>query len=1101
MQPPIRLNRCWDSSRSRCRNRGRIRLHGRRIPRLLLICLVLLTRATPAAVPTTAPIKDWENPELTQHGTLPPHATLVIFPDARAALAHDVAANPDRAKSPFYRSLNGLWKYRYAANLTQRFPDFHYRELRDDSWAEIPVPANVELEGYGVPIYVNIRYPWREPWDPPFVPADDPNNTVNYYRKSFDLPREWAGRRVFLTFDGVNSFFQLYVNGQPVGFHKNSRTPAEFDLTHFVRPGRNLIAIENFRWCDGSYLEDQDFWRLSGIFRDVYLWSPPRLHIRDFEVRTPVTGDGAEARVELSAQVENTTQTAAAAVVEALLVDAAGKPVASPVPVAADLPANTERRVEAGFTLRTARLWSAEEPNLYRLLLTLKIAGKIIEVIPVRVGLRQVEIRDGNLLVNGRRVFFKGVNRHEFDPDRGQAITVESMRRDILLLKQNNINAVRTAHYPNQPAWYDLCDQFGLYLIDEANLESHGMGYGDQTLARRPDWAAAHLDRTTAMVERDKNHPAVLIWSLGNEAGDGPNFEATSRWIKQRDPTRPVHYERAELRPHTDIVCPMYAPPAELSQYAAQARTRPYILCEYAHAMGNSSGDLWSYWRQIYTRPHLQGAFVWDWVDQGLRQPQNPGRAGRFLKVPPNTPFFWAYGGDFGPAGTPSDDNFCCNGLVSPDRKPHPGLFEIRHVYQPIRVRSLPGSGRQVEVQNAYDFTNPKDLLTLVWRLTQDGRPVQDGQLPALNLLPGASAQLTVPIRPFKPLPGAEYWLEIAHALQHDLPWARAGHEVAWDQFPLPDATPARMLDPVASPRLEMNQNDRQIRLFRSGFAVTFDRPSGTLASIELKGTELLASPLRPDFWRAPTDNDRGRNMAKTQGFWRDAHAGAAVRSVTFDDAGFPLWVGVKVRSTLPKAAADWETDYTVHGSGDIVVDVRFNPSRTDLPQLPRLGTQLLLAPGFERIEWLGPGPHETYSDRKDARVGRYEGTIDSQFFADYTEPGESGNKVDVRWAALRHRNGGGLLVAGLPRLSLNAHRHTTADLESAKHPWELPPRDTVTLNIDLRQQGVGGDDSWGAWPHPEHLIPCQSYAYSFRLRPFTSAEKPADLARLIVRP
>ncbi|MBI5396596.1 MAG: hypothetical protein HZA91_14985 [Verrucomicrobia bacterium] len=527
--------------------------------------------------PATRPLQDWENPKLTGVNNLPPHATMVICPDAKTAKGILFTANSQRVKSPFYRSLNGLWKYHYATNHATRLPDFWKPGFKDAAWPVIPVPANVEMFGYGVPIYVNIPYPWRKPWTPPFVPGDDPNNTVNAYRRAFEVPKAWAGRRVLLTFDGVNSFFYVWVNGQRVGMGKDARTPVEFDITKFLKPGENLLAVENFRWCDGSYLEDQDFWRMSGIFRDVYLWSPPAVHIRDFEVKTDLDAKYRDAELKLSMKIENAGKAAAAATVDAALLSPSGKIILVP---AIKLRAESGRDTEASITAPVPNplKWSAETPYLYTLLLTLKdAAGKTLEVIPVNVGFRKVEIRDGDLLVNGRRILTKGVNRHEFDPDRGQAIAPDSMMRDILVMKQHNINTVRTSHYPNQPVWYDLCDMFGLYLIDEANVESHGMGYGKETLAKHPDWLDAHLDRTVRMVERDKNHPSVIIWSLGNEAGDGPNFEATSAWTKKRDASRPVHYERAELRPHTDIVCPMYPPPRELADYASKPQTRPYI--------------------------------------------------------------------------------------------------------------------------------------------------------------------------------------------------------------------------------------------------------------------------------------------------------------------------------------------------------------------------------------------------------------------------------------------------------------------------------------------------------------------------------------------
>jgi beta-galactosidase len=1071
----------------------------------LLSRIVQLTAALAAGVSIAssgfapaAPAPDWENPQRLGIDRLLPHASMVVCPDVQTAAMIQVADNAHRVKSPWYRSLNGPWKYCYASTPAQRVAGFFAVGFDDARWPTIPVPSNVEFEGYGVPIYVNIKYPWGTA-DPPRIPADNPNNTVSAYRRTFRVPEAWQGRPVLLTFDGVNSFFYVWINGQRVGMSKGSRTPAEFDVTRFLRPGENLLAVEVFRWCDGSYLEDQDFWRLSGIFRDVYLWSPAPLHLADVEVKTELDAAYCNAQLRLTATLHNFTTRPDAAHVEATLLDPEGRPVYAGATSRVELAGGADAQVRITAPLGAVRKWSAEEPALYPLFITVKdAAGKPLEVVPLKVGFRKVEIRGGELLVNGRAVLLKGVNRHEHDPDRGQAITVDSMRRDLELMKRHNINAVRTCHYPNQPAWYDLCDQYGIYLIDEANIESHGMGYDARSLAKDPAWLPAHLDRTQRMVERDKNHPSVILWSLGNEAGDGPNFEATSRWIKQRDPSRPVHYERAGLAAHTDIVCPMYPPPQRLADYASQAQTRPMILCEYAHAMGNSTGDLWSYWRLIYEHKYLQGAFVWDWVDQGIRQPQHAQRGGRLLRVRPQERFFWAYGGDFGPPDTPSDDNFCCNGLVSPDRVPHPGLAEVQHVYQNIHSRLVDPARREVEIRNWFDFTNLKDVAIGKWRLMADGVERQRGTLPTLDVAPRQALRLALPVRPFTPEPGVRYFLELSFRLRHDTRWAQAGHELAWDQFELPDQLPGPALVPSGMPQWEQTAERVQVRAGR--LTATFDKRAGTLAALKFQGVELVERPLTPDFWRAPTDNDRGRKNEKSQGIWRKAAQDARLEN--FSAQADPAQHAVVVRAgfVLPSVACHWQTSYTVYASGDILVEARFTPGKKKLPTLPRLGMQMALPAGFENLTWYGPGPQETYVDRHDARVGVYRGTVEQQFCGDYSEPGESGNKFDTRWIALAGNHGVGLLAVGLPRLSANALHYTTDDLQSAKHPWELTRRPFVTLNLDLAQMGVGGDDSWGAWPHKAFLIPAQPATYRFRLRPYvTAVEDPQTLARQVL--
>jgi beta-galactosidase len=597
-------------------------------------------------------------------------------------------------------------------------------------------------------------------------------------------------------------------------------------------------------------------------------------------------------------------------------------------------------------------------------------------------------------------------------------------------------------------------------------------------------------------VERDKNHPSIIIWSLGNEAGDGPNFEATANWVHQRDATRPVHYEPARDDVYTDIVCPMYPNPKSLGTFASKTQTKPYIMCEYEHAMGNGSGDFASYWEQIYEKPYLQGGFIWDWVDQGLRTPQQKLPAARYTKPGWFDKTFWAFGADFGPAGTPSDGNFCCNGLVTPDRKPHPGLFEVKHWYQYIRCKPADLKERTVEVKNWFDFTNLKDIATGQWRLKADGKEIQSGKLPTLDIEPGATKQVAIPVKLFQPQPGVEYFLELTFALSHNMPWAEAGHEIAWDEFKLPDAAPAMAVATEALPTVQWTANTNGAVVSGKDFQIVFDEISGGIKSWQYKGHEIIESPLRPDFWRAMTDNDRGRRSAKdSQAFWR--FAGKAGINQSFSGEKKKDHFEVKVGTVLPGAAnSAWETTYKIYGSGDVIVTATFKPAKTDVAKIPRVGMQMELPKGFEQITWLGPGPQETYSDRKDSRVGVYDGAVEDQFFADYTQPGESGNKADVRWIALQGR-GIGLLAVGMPLLSANALHYTEEDLNAGRHAFELPHRDFVSLNLDMKQQGVGGDNSWGAWPHDEFLIPVQEYTYSFRLRPFGRGEDPEKLARM----
>lgn len=1043
------------------------------------IAICLLACAAPAA-----DLPDWENPEMTGRNHEAPRASHVLCPDLETARKIGRVDQEQRLLSPWYRSLNGSWDYLYKPTINDRVPDFWKPGFDTAGWTTLPVPSNPELHGHGVPIYLNIPYPWGEP-TPPRIPADDPNSTVNHYRHSFELPTDWDGRRVLLAFDGVNSFFNVWINGEYAGTGKDSRTTVEFDITELLKPGENLLAVENFRFCDGSYLEGQDFWRLSGIFRDVYLWSPPTSGIRDFRVTTTFDGDFKDA--VLSVEIERHGEEAGE--VEVRLEAPGGGELA-------------RATIAPGETLATLAVdapahWTAESPALHPLfLIDRDPSGEIRGVIPSQVGFREVEVRDGSLLVNGRRIIVRGVNRHEHDPDHGHVVSLESMIKDIRLMKQNNINTVRNSHYPTVPAWYALCDEYGLFVIDEANIESHGMGYGEKSLARPPEWRAAHLDRTQRMVERSKNHPSVIVWSLGNEAGDGPNFEATSGWVKQRDATRPVLYEQAAFRNHTDIVSPMYPDLGIIDNYSAgrevryggdrigpqETRSRPMILCEYAHAMGNSTGNFDEFWDRFLDKPYLQGGCIWDWVDQTLRKPL------------PDGGFFRAYGGDFGPPGTPSDGNFCANGLVTADREPHPKLHVVHHVQRYLRAVPAGDDVRRVRIRNTYDFTNPRDLIAGEWRLRVDGEVIQSGALDPLDIEPGSEREFAVPIEPFTPPPGAEAHLDLVFTLKTETPWAPAGHITGWEQFPLPDRTPA--VATPAPPGLALEENERGVRLSGADFVITFDKRTGSLISWKFRDHELLAQPPRAEFWRAMIDNDRGRKMDEAQGVWRAAGANFTAASTRAErvDAGR---VRVTISGELPDVQASLEIRHLIDGHGGMTVDSVFTPRKTDLPTLPRFGQLWVLQPGFTGVRWFGPGPQETYIDRISAPVGEYHGAIRDQFFREYVRPGESGNKTDARWLAVTREDGIGLLVAGAPLVSVNAGHHRIDDIEAATHPHLLPHRDELFLHIDHRQMGVGGNNSWGAWPLQRYQIRCAPIEQRFHLRPFQDGDTEVrELAR-----
>ncbi len=1067
-----------------------------------------------ASAASTRP--EWQDPTRLHEGTEPPAATAVVFPDASSARKRA------RDESPFVASLNGDWKFHWVPRPEERTDGFWKTDFDDAPWKTIHVPSNVEIEGYGVPIYTNIVYPWKEV-TPPLIAGD--YNPVSAYRRTFVVPPAWKGREVFLTFDGVNSFCYVWLNGTRLGFSKGSRTPATFRVTPHLRQdgGANLLAVEVFRWCDGSYLEDQDFWRLSGIFRDVTLWSTPTVHLRDFRVGTRFSANGRDAVLDVSGELRNYGTAGDSAGVDVVLLDEAGAEVARANVAAQAVPADGSTPFQVSPAVAGPRRWSAELPNLYTLLISVRDgAGHVTEVIPWRVGFRDVAIRDGHLLINGRPVLIRGVDRHEMDPDLGQVMTRERMIQDIVLMKRNNINAVRTSHYPNAPEWYALCDEYGLYILDEANIESHGqMDLVHRGLARpladEPEWQAAHLDRTVRMFERDKNHACIFGWSLGNECAFGEAFRADYRWLKEHDSSRTVQYERHRSGEVTDIICPMYPDPEAMISYDSLLREKPFIMCEYSHAMGNSNGDFWSYWRPIYAGAHhLQGGFIWDWVDQGIRTPVPPSRDivrmenPKSLPVDPKRGTFFAYGGTFGGPDVASDGNFCANGLVSPDRVPHPGLAEVKKVYQPIQMRAVDLTRGAIELQNWNDFLPAEAWLTADWRVTADGRVLQQGQLDGLTLAPRERKTVTVPIASIDPQPATEYFLELRFTLKADTPWAAAGHEVAWEQFELPvsAAAPAPAAPVAAASPLTVVRGTDDVTVKGGGFSATFARATGLLTSLKTGDTELLAQPLGPHYWRAPVDNDRGNHMAGDEPaepgrfapiVWRKAHESLAAASFdvrTPDDRT----VIIAVKGPVRDVASQYELHWTVRASGDILVESAFLPGEMPLPEMPRMGMQTTLRAGFDNLAWFGKGPQETYWDRQDARVDLYRGKVKDQYF-DYMKPQETGNKEGVRWIALTDAQGRGLLAIGEPLLSANALHQSTDDLFCASqhanfYRYQLPDRKTITLNLDLKQRGLGGDNSWGALPHKAFRLTDWPMNYRYRLHVLHGGEDLVAVAK-----
>jgi len=1036
-----------------------------------------------ASAPPAETINDWENPEMIAQNKEPPHCTLMPYPDAETAL---VAA--DEA-SPFYKSLNGKWKFNWVVKPGLRPLDFYKPDYDVTDWNDINVPANWELQGYDVPIYTNVAYPFSpENPDPPHIPHD--YNPVGSYRTDFTIPQSWTGRQVFIHFGGVKSAFYLWLNGQKVGYSQGSTTPAEFNITKYLRTGKNILAAEVYRWCDGSYLEDQDTWRLSGIYRDVFLFSTPAVHLRDFFVRCDLDDGYKDAILKVTAKVCNYgDKTAPAHSVDVTLLNADGKPLGSgPLMTGGidSIDAGDEGIIEMQADVANPRKWSAETPYLYTVLLSLKNeSGEIIEVERCSFGFREVEIKDAQLFVNGVSIKVKGVNRHEHDPDLGFTVPVSRMLQDIKLIKQANMNMVRTSHYPNAPVWYELCDKYGIYLMDEADMETHGLSYGLNRLpGSDPKWKVASIDRMAAVVQRDKNHPSVIFWSLGNEAGFGDNIKAMADYAHQADPTRPLQYRQMNSVVDTDNLS--YQTVEWCIDWTKEHPDRPYLMEEYAYARGNAVGNLQEYQTAIESSKNFVGALIWDWADKALR------------KFSPDGKMFWAYGGDFGPPGTPSDGTMVCNGIVGPDRDPEPEYYEVKKVYQYIKAEPLDLAAGKVRIHNKYDFLS-LDFVDILWELAADGKVIQNGSLPKMSLPPKKYQDVAVPFQKPAAEPAAEYWLKISFALADDTPWADRGHVVAWDQFKIPfpaPSVPSENIDTM--PRLELQQSDDTFTVASNIFTLKVGKNSGAIESFVFNGRQLIAAPLTPNFWRVPTDNDIENywdhktetpvgGMPVRLGVWRSASQNRTVKSVTACQPK-PQIIRIDVHAVLPVGDADYYTAYTIYGTGDVIVENTLKPESLKVPEMPRFGMQMAIPAAFGNMTWFGRGPHESYEDRKTgAAVGLYSGPVNMQIH-DYVRPQENGNKTDVRWVALTDENGVGLLAVGMPLLSVSAWPYTMHDLESAGHIHELPRRDTITLNLDYKQMGVGGDDGWTerARPHPEYRLPVKKYSYSFRLRPIT---------------
>ena len=1134
---------------------------------------------------------DWENPEVISINREPARANFIPYNSIEAAKKGEVN------NSPYFKLLNGNWRFYYCKKPAD-IPD----ALCGNEWDSIPVPSCWQFFGYDTPNYTNVIYPY--PVDPPYVPD---NNPVGLYEKEFFVPDLWDRHQVFLVFEGVCSAFYVYVNGQKVGFSKGSHVPAEFNITEFLRQGNNTVAVEVYKWSDASYMEDQDMWRLNGIFRDVYLISIPEVYIRDFFVKTRFDESYTDAFVNIqitlkrgekllcfkdksnggyddsddnnnnsnnnsndklinkydksinkldnksneqgkentqnaqntqytqnvqhtqymSEEANNATQNknrlhdydlyiSLLDDIGSPVQDSEGKPIVDRKvrhinninDFLCEFNGDDKNNVktyknsceilgEVSLRIPHPQKWSAETPYLYKLLITLKNGYEDIEeAVCIKIGMKQIDIKERQFMVNGVPVKIKGVNRHDFHPDKGYAVSVYDMEKDIILMKQHNINAVRTSHYPNDPRFLDLCDKYGLYVIDEADLETHGFcKTGDVSqISNDPLWQKAYVDRAIRMVERDKNHPCIIMWSLGNESGYGINHDKMAEWIRMRDPAIPIHYEGAGDAKIVDVVSVMYPTIDRLiEQGEKEDDPRPFFMCEYAHAMGNGPGNLKEYWEAVYKYPRLMGGCIWEWADHGIRQKNQNGEE------------WFAYGGDFG--DWPNDGNFCIDGLVFPDRVPHSGLVEYKKIIEPVHVIPVDLESGIVKIVNKYSFITLEHLKGY-WTVVKDGCIIQEGELPILKIPAGGEEEVKLSynnilksdvVKETEKKTTSEYWLNIDFYLNKNELWAEKGQKVAWAQFKLPivneEILPIKIptkisISTSAAPKLIVEDIDHQLAINGEEFKLVFDKNGGFIDQFYYNDTKILSQGPKPHIWRAPTDNDAPRQakLWYEEGFDRLEQS---LRGITInkEDEKVEIKTNIVLGTRGKTPAFGIITSYLIYGTGDIIINSTFKP-RENLPHLPRIGYELRLSKDFDMVKWCGRGPHENYIDKKEsARIGIYSGSVEEQYVP-YIKPQENGNKSDVRWVSLSNSRGIGLLVTAMPTketdyINFSAHFYTAEDLTYAKHTFELKKRNEIILNIDYAQGGLGSN-SCGPGPLPKYqLLPVETI-FGFRIKPFS---------------
>ncbi|MGE8203693.1 beta-galactosidase subunit alpha [Heyndrickxia sp. NPDC080065] len=1022
--------------------------------------------------------KDVRNQHLLQRNRLSPRAHFLSFQNEREALSFVQEA------SSRIQLLSGKWKFYYAEHPLLIPKNFYEKSYDCTGWDDIQVPGVWQLQGYGKPHYTDLYYPF--PVNPPHVPEKNPTGC---YRRSFFIPKNWDGSNVHIKFDGVDSAFHLWVNGKEIGYSQGSRLTSEFDITPFIQEGENSIAVQVYQWSDGSYLEDQDMWWLSGIFRDVYLLSVPKVHLFDFYVTTKLDDQYNDADLNIRAKIKNTGAVDGKFILSYQLFDKNERCLEGNFFEVLEISALDELTLNVQKHISSPRKWSAEDPYLYTLLLTLKNEdGNVIEAVPYRIGFRSIEIKNGNLKVNGTTVMFKGVNRHDHDPDKGRTVSYETMKKDIIMMKQYNINAVRTAHYPNDPRFYDLCDEYGLYVIDETDLECHGFELlGDASqISNDPSWEAAYVERLERMVERDKNHPSIIMWSLGNESGFGCNFEAMYRRCKELDDTRVVHYEGDRETKATDIYSTMYSSVERIIGFAeAENWEKPHILCEFAHAMGNGPGGLKEYWDAFYKYERLQGGFVWEWIDHGLRQYTDKGEE------------FFAYGGDFG--DEPNNGNFCMDGLVSPDRKPSPGLHQYKKIIEPVIATALDINEGMIHIENRYNFLS-LDHLECSWSLVADGDLVASGTVSLPTIPANETGHIQIPYKQQSLQSHCDYKLNVSFTLKFDTSWANKGHEVAWAQFDLPNVKTMEEKTALRSQAtVHVESTDTAYIVKGNDFEIEFSRGSGHLTSWTVSGQQVMEQGPKMNFWRAMTDNEM--YIVKD---WKESylhmleHDARKVDFVQLDEYTVKVRVEVNIAPLVVGWGIDGCYEYTLHENGQVQLSVSGEPYGKLPETWPKVGLEMRIPGDLSQVNWYGRGPWESYPDSKLAcKIGHYQKTVDELFFP-YEYPQENGNRSDVKWASFHNGINFGLLTVANDTMNFSAHYFTKEDIEAAKHNYQLKKREFITLNIDHYLNGLGSN-SCGPGPLPEYQLKPSAFKYEVTFIPLQGGQEAGKyLSKLI---